>query len=368
MSLYENKNAQNSIYKYKYNKYKNKYNSLIKQLNIHDPSMILYGSGPSLARDEAKILDIAKNVKILGVAEATHGQNEITKFRMKLFKNLVKKCGYTVFIVEDQYSCSERINQYIQTGKGNLFDLMMQLRWFWRSIEMFKLIKWMRKYNKENNNVLEFHGIDVQSICLAYDPTDDPVAKFVEKKCNQNLKVDQSSWVKADAFRDKSMFEVFMQLYDPSKKYYIHAHNYHICKRDMIGSGVIQPNTLSEGRYIKKGDKVMWMGCRLAKEFGDDYYAIGNAFTDGGFLETFDIIGQNKEAGIITPFEKIKGEKIFIIVKSFPRVAGIDTFALPNGLYIFRENENENSKEFFDAIMSIKYETPLELISMENPT
>ena len=73
---------------------------------------------PDYNVDIDKIVSIAKNVKIIGMAEATHGQEKITKFRIKVFKKLVKKCNYSVFVLEDQYSCCEQINQYIQTGIG----------------------------------------------------------------------------------------------------------------------------------------------------------------------------------------------------------------------------------------------------------
>ena len=47
------------------------------------------------------ILNIAKDVDIIAMGEATHGQSLITKIRIDIFKELVKKCGYTVFVLEE---------------------------------------------------------------------------------------------------------------------------------------------------------------------------------------------------------------------------------------------------------------------------
>ena len=338
-------------YHYKYLKYYTKYNKIS---NIAYQEKNIYGG--SNEKDISKILQIAKKVQIIGMAEATHGQQEITKFRMKVFKNLVKKSNYRVFILEDQYSCCELINDYIQTGNGKPKKLLSQLSWYWWSNDMLKIIMWMRKYNQQTNNKIEFHGIDIQAICDDYP--NKSIAKYVKKLHNKNQKVDQDDWTEADGFRDESMFNVFMKIYDPTKKYFIYAHNYHIAKQDLIGSGNVRNKTKLEGRIIKKNDTVEWFGCLLKKEFGTHYFSIGNIFTNGGYLETFDIIEQRRESGFDTHYKFIRANNAFIIVYEPPGVGNIDPSNLPNGLTIFKDQNKP-----FDAIMIIDPEMPLKLIN-----
>jgi erythromycin esterase len=334
-------NKSDSHYHYKYHKYKTKYEKL--NINI----------------DTKKIIGIAQQVQILGMAEATHGQNLITKFRINLFKKLVKKCGYTVFVLEDDYSCCEQINKYIKTGTGNLYDLLMQLSWYWASKAIENLIKWMRQYNQDHNNILEFKGIDIQKICHNYNDKNDLVAKYVKKLNKQNDKINQDDWVEADGFRDRSMFNVFMNFYDRNKKYFLYAHNYHIAKKDLIGSD--KSNRKFEGRDILKGDHVDWLGYKLANKFGTDYYAIGNIFNSGSYLETYDLIEQRRESGFGTKYKKYKNSDIYIVVYDIPRVGNINTDKLPIGLNTMRPNSE------FDAILNLGSEIPLEIISLDSP-
>lgn len=369
-------------YYYKYLKYKNKYKTLLRKNSISRIKTSEY----KFQSDINKIVKIANNVKILGMAEATHGQNEITKFRIKVFKNLVKKCNYTVFLLEDQYSCCEQINHYIQTGEGNIRDLLLQQMWFWRSFDLLKLIKWMRKYNMQNGNILEFKGIDIQTICDNYQNKNDKVANYVRSKINANTHIDQDNWVEADGFRDKSMFGVFMKIYDPRKKYFFYAHNYHISKKDLVGNGSIIPGSEFEGRLIRDGETVKWLGSYLSKKFGSDYFAIGNLFTSGGYLETSDIIDQINKFGRIAKYHKVKGsnkkvkgsnEKVkgldeFVIIKNIPIVGKIDPYQFSEGLTILDDSTINSVRPYpdewpFDAMMVIKHETPIKLISYESP-
>ena len=335
---------------YKYHKYKDKYLDLArlnkKNTQINKP----------LENDLDKIYEIADHIKILGMAEATHGQQQITKIRMKIFKNLVKKHNYTVFVLEDQYSCCEKINQYIKTGKGNPRKLLLELMWFWWSFDMLFLIRWMRKYNLKHNNVLDFKGIDIQYICHDYRNRKDTIAKFVHKQDNTNKTVDQDDWVEADGFRDQSMFRVFMQFYDPSKKYFVYAHNYHISKTDLVGEDNNLPGTNFEGRYFRDGDHVKWFGNYLSEKFGPDYFSIGNDFKSGSYLETNDLVEQQEEAGLHTSYRNVKNTNTFISVKEVPIVGKINPDKFQEGFTILK---NKNAP--FDAIFIIEKEKPIKL-------
>ena len=282
-----------------------------------------------LNNDMENILSIANKVNIIGFSEATHGQQLITKFRMKVFKNLVKKCGYTIFILEEQYSCCELINKYIKNGVGNPEDVLISnFIWFWQSKEMLKLIIWMRNYNVKHNNILEFKGLDMQCICNDYDDSNDEVAKYVKNQARSYLDVDHDDNVEADGTRDKIMYRTFIKIYRPGIKYFIYMQAGHISKHD----------------YVEEdNESIDWLGSYLSKEFGSNYYAVGNIFVNGTYLET-----------------KTKQSNEFVILDESITIPGLDADQLAEGLTIYRQEDK--MKRFFDAIMVIRNEVPLELI------
>ena len=63
--------------------------------------------------------------------------------RIELFKNLVKKCNYNVFVLEDNYSLCKLINNYLHKGEGIPKDLFLKLMFPWRSILMLNFLKWI---------------------------------------------------------------------------------------------------------------------------------------------------------------------------------------------------------------------------------
>lgn len=258
------------MYFNKYSKYKNKYLNLKRQKT----------------NDVKQILNIAKTKRVFAMGEAMHGLDKITQFRIAIFKKLVKYCDYTVFILEEQFSCCELINEYIKGKPHNPLNLMINLMWAWKSQYILNLIKWMKKYNKENNNILEFKGIDINYICPDYNKQTDQIAELAKNLHNMRQELESKRNIEFDDpniflskneiddsnFRDKSMFKIFMKLYDPSKKYFIFAGNGHVEK--------------DNEDYLDKNDiiKFIRFGHYLYNEFENDYYTIGNTFFGSSYL------------------------------------------------------------------------------------
>lgn len=201
---------------------------------------------------EKIIKKIAINKNIIAMGEATHGQKKITDFRINMFKKLVK-LNYTVFVLEEQYSCCELVNKYIKTGIGNPKELLKNFSFPWSNMEILNLIKWMRKYNKLNNNKLEFKGIDCQYLCNKYK-SKSKINKYVNKIHNKYIK--NKNYNK----RDEYMYNIFIKLFNRKKKYFLYFHMYHIQK------------------------KYNTFGSYLHKNFKDNYYAIGNSFYNGSYI------------------------------------------------------------------------------------
>lgn len=298
-----------------------------------------------------KILKIANEVDIIGMGESTHGQDKIDMYRAKVFKNLVTKCGYTVFILEDQYSSCSEINDYIKGSKNKLKNVMESLMLPWKSIHMYKLIKWMREYNKKHNNKLEFVGIDIQ-FDTGFD-TRDNVILFVNKliKKYQDLVNNKKfNYLEIYNFRDKYMFEVFMKLYDPLKKYFIWAHNGHLEKHS----------------YPIGKNNIVSLGVRLHKKFKSKYYVIGNTFYNGSYIGLNPITKKMEIAKIpkIKYVTKLKSGLYFsnkLKIEKIPEGGSAASKKDPLKYIFLLKYKNR-----FDALLVINNEKPRKIIGLYN--
>ncbi|MCP9756520.1 hypothetical protein EGI26_15250 [Lacihabitans sp. CCS-44] len=135
----------------------NELNKLIKPL----------GSDPlSVTDDELKVFDEYKNVKVIGLGEATHGTKEFFQMKQRLFQYFVKNFGHRVFAFEMDYGESLVLDEYLQTGKGDITSIMKKEMHFfvWRTTEVRDLLEWMKSYNigKSEDQRLHIYGVDCQ--------------------------------------------------------------------------------------------------------------------------------------------------------------------------------------------------------------
>lgn len=340
-------------YKYKYDKYKTKY---LQMEHIE------------------KISNIAKNINILGMGESIHFLNKIGKFRIDVFKYLVENYSYNVFVLEDQYSCCELVNDYINNRSNTpALHLIANFMFPWESIDMLGLIEWMKEYNlrNDNKNKLEFKGIDIQYIYTDYKNRSDNVAKYVKKLMNKKDKMVSKIYLKSDGyddisrFRDKSMFDVFMKIYDPNKKYFIFAHNVHLQKE--------------EDEEYSDGSKTKFLGFYLSNHFKNMYYVIGGAFYYGKWSGyNYDKNNYNLEVNPSTKKEigtiKLKDlDKIYIkenqILKdglnTNNNITNFDKYKIFQGGTAAKKNKSYKCvysisiNKKYDAVMVINDEEPL---------
>ena len=283
----------------KYIKYKTKYLNLkMNQFDIqHNWNKTIdteiHQIGGLNSKDLNEILTMTPNIKIIAMGQATHGQNMINKYCADMFKLLVKYHNVTVFVVEDQYSCCRLIDNYIKGDDSfSLNNLIKKLMWPWRSIHLVRLIKWMRKYNDKHNNILDFHGVDINRICEDYMIEDD-ITSFIKGAVIKNRELSNFDYEKnpkyekceIDNFRDKSMFDIFMKIYNNNKKYFILMHNGHVAK---------------EPEY----KDIIRFGNHMANYFKNNYFVIGNSFNGNSFLainrqkEGFDVSDYKGEIDI----------------------------------------------------------------------
>ena len=115
-------------------------------------------------KDLAPLRKVLNDVKYVGLGEATHGSKEFFQIKHRLLEFLVKELGFTIFAIEASSHGCEKINDYIQHGKGDVYTaLASQNFWVWDTEEVISMIEWMRNYNltESEQNKIKFVGFDI---------------------------------------------------------------------------------------------------------------------------------------------------------------------------------------------------------------
>jgi erythromycin esterase len=112
--------------------------------------------------DLAPVLRAAGDARVVAMGEGSHGTSEFFALKDRVFRYLVERGGVTVFAQETNWSDGANIEQYLQTGKGNLRDLLAATFAVWNNQETFDLLQWMRAYDVAHPHALHFFGIDMQ--------------------------------------------------------------------------------------------------------------------------------------------------------------------------------------------------------------
>lgn len=170
----------------------NQYSNAQKNVILKGEEEVVY---PFETNSEKMYFDWIKNIpnfgniQVFAMGEATHGTKDFFDIKAKSFEYLVKHENFRIFGIEASYGECSFINDYIQTGIGEIDSVMHYFNyWTWRTEEVKALILWMKEYNKSNTEKIKFYGFDMQSIC-------DPI-KYLEHFFSN----DSSDYV--HAFRD----------------------------------------------------------------------------------------------------------------------------------------------------------------------
>ena len=121
--------------------------------------------------EDLQVLDnLFADSQIVGLGEATHGTSEFFSMKDRLFRYLVQNHGYRIFAFEADMGESIFLNNYVQTGEGDLRELMSNFMhfWTWRNDEVFDLLEWMKNYNKGKAPEEKLHYVGVDAQFLTY--------------------------------------------------------------------------------------------------------------------------------------------------------------------------------------------------------
>ena len=108
-------------------------------------------------------LSFLKNKRIVLAGESTHGTHEFFTVKNELFKYLVQHCGYRLLGMEMSYSEGVKINHYLQTGQGNIKEIMEKTAFpWWKTEEFMTLLYWIRAFNStaKSGQKIQFYGVD----------------------------------------------------------------------------------------------------------------------------------------------------------------------------------------------------------------
>src|SRR5262245_22515498 len=108
---------------------------------------------------------VLKDVRFVGLGEATHGTREFFQFKHRMVEFLVREMGFRIFAIEASFSACQNINDYVmaKTDDGAK-ALDSQGFWTWNTEEVRSMLDWMRAYNQgvPAEKRVKFAGFDIQ--------------------------------------------------------------------------------------------------------------------------------------------------------------------------------------------------------------
>lgn len=122
-------------------------------------------------KDASSLDDLIEKIsrsRVVMLGESSHGTQEFYSLRREISQRLIKEHGFNFIAVEGDWPDSQKINDYIQSGRGaNAKEVMGQFQrwptWMWANEETAKLVEWMK------GKKAAFYGLDVYSLFESMD-------------------------------------------------------------------------------------------------------------------------------------------------------------------------------------------------------
>lgn len=315
--------------------------------NAHELKTVDAGNG---FEDLEPFKAILKDVRVVGLGEATHGTSEFFRMKHRMLEFLVKEMDFTSFYIEASMSRCRYINDYVLYGRGDIDTATaIQGFWIWRVEEVKNMIEWMRQYNTTvpEERKVKFFGIDLQindrgweglkdfytkvnpqklidldSLQIQAEKGTKLVYNVLSDKRNEGSALLKDALPKALAVMNdlvlnegKYKFLTTEKEYDENlmnikliiEEIYKNTANVGMLRDYYMAENILnllsqeKPNTnvvvWAHNGHI--GKKEGFMGYNLAQVLGNAYYAIGFEFYSGSFqAKTYDMSLSVKEMNI----------------------------------------------------------------------
>ena len=362
---------------------------------------------------------VNRDVKIIGLGEATHGNKEFQELKLDVLKTLVRDNGVSALCFEMDYGEGVLINEYVQGNSGMTSEELFSHISFglYHTEEIKDLIEWMREYNADSRDgYLEFYGFDIQN------PEVD-IYVIHEFAKAQDMAIPSEA---IDAFlgnefsfRDDRMNEVFETLssfreelmnaedHDSPEVYRILKciDNVFLAKElaaipaeDSTGYGTYRDKVMADncleisdhmgypimlaghnGHMGYAGSYVKTMGAYLKESIGDDYFVIGTDYfkttasmksEKGRKNHTFysgDLLAyQAKNLGTYyVRFEDLQGDEKLnsIITNKMPTGSLGEGYSILNHLIAASVRVYSPPTDLFDAMIFVYDATPFTMLN-----
>ncbi|CUW31538.1 Erythromycin esterase [Streptomyces reticuli] len=115
--------------------------------------------------DLAPLREVLRDVRVLGMGEATHGTAEFFRLKHRLLRFLVRDLGCTTLALEASASAARAVDDHVRHGTGDAAAALAGLGfWTWRTREMLDVVEWLRAHNRTvpPEHAVRFVGIDPQ--------------------------------------------------------------------------------------------------------------------------------------------------------------------------------------------------------------
>jgi erythromycin esterase len=113
--------------------------------------------------DLAPLRTLLRDVRVVGLGEATHGSHELFTVKHRLIELLVRELGFRVVAFEGSAAATGAINDYI-LGKGDRAPVLAAFDaiWITANDELLAMIDWLREYNATAAEAdrVHFAGLD----------------------------------------------------------------------------------------------------------------------------------------------------------------------------------------------------------------
>jgi len=127
-----------------------------------------------------QIIDSVKNKRIVMLGESTHGTEEYYFWRSQISLELIKNHGFKFIAVEGDWPDAGRLNDYIQTGRGDSAKKVLRKfhrwpTWMWANDQIADLAEKLKRTGAQ------FYGLDVYSLYASIESVIDFVKAYVPR-------------------------------------------------------------------------------------------------------------------------------------------------------------------------------------------
>ncbi len=128
--------------------------------------------------DLGHLRGVVGGAKIVALGEAVHSTAEISRLKHRVLRYLVEELGFRSIAWEDDWTLGLQLNEYVQTGRGDLRALMAEMSTAWQYEEVADVLEYLRDYNAKHRDKVRFTGVEYWTTRhLAYNAIDSYVAR-----------------------------------------------------------------------------------------------------------------------------------------------------------------------------------------------